>query len=168
MNPLLNNHLEVAQIINIFIDMIVGSALVYDLYFKKIPNYLLLTGYAGIAPFMYVRYGTGGLIDAVAAVFLSFAVLAVIYMVGGLGAGDVKLMCMLAGYLRLENAVKYILLVIFIGAFAGIIKMLSNYSVRICDGKSRLQMKKRRTVIRFSIPITVGYMVVLFSKGGIV
>ena len=41
-------------IINYFIGMIVGSALVYDLFYRKIPNYLILTGYAGLGPYMYI------------------------------------------------------------------------------------------------------------------
>ncbi len=158
--------MEVVQIINIFIEMIVGSALVYDIYFKKIPNYLLLTGYAGIAPFMYIKYGIFGVIEAVLTIFLIGAALIVVYIIGGLGAGDVKLLCLIGGYLGLENAIKYTLLVIFIGALTGIVKVLTNYSVRLAKGG--IGMRKGKTPIRFSIPIVIGYMIILFSKGGII
>ena len=156
---------EVVPIINFFVEMIVGSALVYDLYFKKIPNYLLLTGYAGLAPFMYIKYGLSGVMEASAAVFLPGVFLVTVYIAGGLGAGDVKLICLICGYLGFWNGIKYTLLVLFIGAFAGVVKILLNYATG--HGGKLSGCVGKRTTIRFSIPITAGYMIVLFSKGGI-
>lgn len=92
-------------IINYFIGMIVGSALVYDLFYRKIPNYLILTGYAGLGPYMYIRFGIDGIIQSAAAVCVVGVTLIFIYILGGLGAGDVKLICLICGFLGLKQAV---------------------------------------------------------------
>ena len=149
-------------IINYFIGMFVGSALVYDLFYRKIPNYLILTGYAGLGPYMYIRFGIDGIIQSAAAVCVVGVTLIFIYILGGLGAGDVKLICLICGFLGLKQAVIYTILVLCLGAFIGLIKMCMRLANR--NGRTAFGVTK----IRFGIPITVGYFILIFSKGGII
>ena len=160
--PLSNNRWEVMLIINYFIGMIVGSALVYDLFYRKIPNYLILTGYAGLGPYMYIRFGIDGIIQSAAAVCVVGVTLIFIYILGGLGAGDVKLICLICGFLGLKQVVIYTILVLYLGAFIGLIKMCMRLANR--NGRTAFGVTK----IRFGIPITVGYFILIFSKGGII
>ena len=148
-------------IINYFVGMIVGSALVYDLFYRKIPNYLVVTGYAGLVPYMYIRFGISGIIQSAAAVCVVGVALIIVYILGGLGAGDVKLMCLICGFLGLKQALIYTFLVLCIGAFIGLIKIGMRF-INIAN------MSRTVTKIRFGIPITMGYFVILISKGGVI
>ncbi|MBD5157280.1 MAG: hypothetical protein HDT13_06575 [Butyrivibrio sp.] len=137
----------------------------YDIYFRKIPNYLLIAGYAGLFPLICVRLGWCGIGKAFAGILAVGVPLFIVYLVGGIGAGDVKLMGFMGGILGVRLGLVYTVLVLFIGAFAGIAKMLADTAVRV-SGKNKEQ--KRRTSIRFSIPILIGYLVLLISKGGVI
>lgn len=93
------------------------------------------------------------------------APLFIVYLIGGIGAGDVKLMGFMGGLLGVRQGLVYMVLVLFIGAFAGIVKMLTDAAVRISGNRKRQEI---RTNIRFSIPILIGYLILLISKGGII
>ncbi len=154
-------------IINFYVGIIVGTAFVYDLYFRKIPNYLLIAGYAGLVPLMYMRHGWRGAGAAVAGVIAVGVPLFAIYPAGGMGAGDVKLMALMGGFLGVRAGIKYTVLVFFIGAFAGVVKVFAEAAVRVAGDPERGAGPIRRTGIRFSIPILLGYLVLQISGGGI-
>ncbi|MCM1307069.1 MAG: prepilin peptidase [Butyrivibrio sp.] len=137
----------------------------YDLYFRKIPNRLLIAGYAGLLPLICIRLGWGGLGRALAGVLAVGLPLFTVYLIGGIGAGDVKLMGIMGAALGVREGLIYTVLVLFIGAFAGIVKMLADTAVGI-SRKNKTQGS--RTSIRFSIPILIGYLILLVSKGGAV
>ena len=153
-------------IINYFVGMIVGSALVYDLFYRKIPNYLILTGYAGLGPYMYIRFGIDGIIQSAAAVCVVGVALIIVYVLGGLGAGDVKLICLICGFLGLKQAAVYTILVLCIGAFIGLIKKCMRFA-NMAGGRAERTLTGVMK-IRFGIPITAGYFIILISKGGII
>ena len=142
-----------------------GTSFVYDIYFRKIPNYVLTAGYAGLILIICIRLGCQGLGRALAGVLAVGAPLFIVYLIGGIGAGDVKLMGFMGGFLGARQGLVYMVLVLFIGAFAGIVKMITNAAVRISENR---KPQKIGTNIRFSIPILIGYLILLISKGGII
>lgn len=151
--------------ISIFAGVIVGTSFVYDIYFRKIPNYVLTAGYAGLIPIIFIRAGWQGLGRALAGVLAVGAPLLIVYFIGGIGAGDVKLIGFMGGLLGMRQGLVYMVLVFFIGAFTGIVKMLTDAAVRISANRKSLKIK---TNIRFSVPILIGYLILLISKGGII
>lgn len=70
-----------------------------DVRTRRIPNYLTFGGaLAGIA-FQTTLFGWGGTIQAVLGLFLGLALLLVPYILGGMGAGDVKALAALGAWL---------------------------------------------------------------------
>lgn len=65
----------------------------------------------------------------------------------------------------MRQGLVYMVLVFLIGAFTGIVKMLTDAAVRISANCKSLKIK---TNIRFSVPILIGYLILLISKGGII
>lgn len=124
----------------------------------------MTAGYAGLIPLICVRFGWQGLGKALVGVLAVGAPLFIVYLIGGIGAGDVKLMGLMGGFLGVRQGFVYMVLVLFIGAFAGIVKMLADAAVRISESR---KPQKIRTSIRFSIPILIAYLILLISKGGI-
>lgn len=111
-----------------------------------------------------VRFGWQGLGKAFVGVLAVGAPLFIVYLIGGIGAGDVKLMGLMGGFLGVRQGLVYMVLVLFIGAFAGIVKILADAAVGISESR---KPQKIRTSIRFSIPILIAYLILLISKGGI-
>src|SRR5207249_1712823 len=80
------------------VSLFTATAAVFDLRIKKIPNKLTLPFFGAglIYQLAYYQLGNGigspGLIDATAAFTAGFGLLWVLWMIGGGGGGDVKLM----------------------------------------------------------------------------
>ena len=88
------------------------------------------------------------------------AVLLVVYKFGGIMAGDVKLIGLIAGFLDGRDIAKYVILVFYIAGFIGIVKMIFNYI-------SEENEASKRTTIRFTAPILIAYLILYFTKGGL-
>jgi prepilin peptidase CpaA len=70
-----------------------------DLKTRRIPNYLTLgTAVAGLA-YNFMSHGLPGLADGCLGILLGFACLILPYILGGMGAGDVKAMAALGAWL---------------------------------------------------------------------
>jgi prepilin peptidase CpaA len=70
-----------------------------DVKTRRIPNYLTLgTAVAGLA-FNFMAHGLNGLADGFLGMLLGFALLILPYLLGGMGAGDVKALAALGAWL---------------------------------------------------------------------
>lgn len=154
---------EVMQITVIILGVVIGTAFVFDMFYGKIPNYVLITGYFILFPIMYLIYGLTGVWQAAGVILLSGSVLFILYIMGGLGAGDVKLLSLICGFIGMEHCVKFVLLVFFMGAGIGIIKIMMRIISRISDNKDI----SGKTTIKFTLPVLLAYFIMLISKGGI-
>lgn len=93
----------------------------WDLKTRRIPNYLTFTGaFAGLG-FQYGFHGLPGLLDGLAGLALGFVLLLVPYLLGGMGAGDVKASAALGAWLGLHRA---FLLFIYMGISGAVIILL--------------------------------------------
>ena len=88
------------------------------------------------------------------------AVLLVVYKFGGIMAGDVKLISLIAGFLDGRDIAKYVILVFYIAGFMGVIKVIFNYI-------SEENEASKRTTIRFTAPILIAYLILYLTKGGL-
>ena len=87
-------------------------------------------------------------------------ILLLVYRFGGIMAGDVKLVGLIAGFLNGRDIAKYIILVFYIAGFIGIVKMIFNYI-------SEENEASKRTTIRFTAPILIAYLILYLTKGGL-
>jgi prepilin peptidase CpaA len=91
-----------------------------DLKYRKIPNYLTLgTALAGLA-FNLTVYGWVGLVDGVLGLLLGFACLILPYLLGGMGAGDVKALAALGAWLGPKGT---LLLFCYMGIAGGLMAL---------------------------------------------
>lgn len=88
------------------------------------------------------------------------AVLLVVYKFGGIMAGDVKLIGLIAGFLDGRDIAKYVILVFYIAGFMGVIKVIFNYIAEENEAS-------KRTTIRFTAPILIAYLILYLTKGGL-
>lgn len=101
--------------------VIAGSACVWDLRTRRIPNALTF-GAAGAAVIFHLITGgfTGGAL-AIAGWFVGVALMFVLYALGGLGAGDVKLLGALGAWLGPIGAAWVVL---YTGISGGIVALV--------------------------------------------
>ena len=109
-----------------------------------------------LIPYVVIVNGPGEIPFILIRIITVMAVLLIVYYVGGIMAGDVKLLGLISGYLCGTDVIKYIILVFYFAAF---IKVLMNL---IIDRET-----PKKITIKFSCPIFLAYLVLFITKGGI-
>ncbi|MDP2045026.1 MAG: prepilin peptidase [Deltaproteobacteria bacterium] len=89
-----------------------------DLKTRRIPNYLTLGGALGGLGFQFGYHGLPGLLDGLAGLGLGLLLLLGPYLLGGMGAGDVKASAALGAWLGLRHAAY---LFVYMGLAGGLI-----------------------------------------------
>lgn len=75
----------------IILAVFLGLALFYDARESRIPNYLAVAGLAAGLVFNLTAQGMAGLLFALKGFVIPFIIMLLVYWLGGVGAGDVKL-----------------------------------------------------------------------------
>ncbi len=128
--------------------LLVLIAVLFDFRTDKIPNRLILAGILTALPLRLTlaaitenRYDIGQLFIGT---FLLFLCLWTVYQMGGLGAGDCKLLLMTGIFLPVKSTIFITIGAFFIAAAAGVIKLLAGWLAH----KEKLPRK-----IHFSWPV---------------
>lgn len=161
--PATSIKLEVVVIAGVVLGVIIGTSFIYDLFYGRIPNVCIIIGFIYWFPYIVLTRATSEVVWALLSVLVVGTILMGVYLIGGIGAGDVKLICLISGFLEPIEGLKLLFLIFIVGAFWGVVKILFSYVVALSGG----DMHKGRTVIRFSGPILTGYLLMLLSRGGI-
>lgn len=155
--------MEVVRIVGVVLGFIIGTSFIYDLFYGRIPNVFIVIGFLGWFPYIILKKTGSEVVWAFLSVVIVGVILLSVYVIGGIGAGDVKLMCLISGFLFPMESLKLIFLIFVIGAFWGVIKIMFSLVMKL----SGIKVSKGRTVIKFTGPILVGYLMMLLSRGGI-
>lgn len=142
-----------------------------DLRFYKIPNLCILAGMAAGLFMTCVSYSAGRVFEACAAMAVIFMAFYPFYLMGGLGAGDIKLLMMTGCFLRRERLIQYLLITFAAAAVISGIKMLlwkeSRRRLFYLGGYLKkaaltgsmdnyiVDTKNKRCVIRLSVPALI-------------
>ena len=144
-------------IISIVLGIIIGTSFVFDLFYGKIPNKIIVLGFLLWFPCVYLDGGFYRVITSFGSMLLIGSILFLIYLFRGIGAGDVKLMALIVSFLSFNDGVKLIILIFFIGAFFGVIKILMMFVNKVSDKEVVFNGKS----IKFTGPILTGYLLML-------
>ena len=105
--------------------LVLGAA-VYDVLYRRIPNWLNVLGaLAGIALNTFLYQGLPGLVFSLKGLFLAFAIYAALYALHAMGAGDVKLMAAVGAIVGWENWFGIFLVTAVIGGIMSLILIAS-------------------------------------------
>lgn len=111
-------------------------AVVTDFYTYKIPNWLNQYGLMWwiiyyVTNLFFHRITIKDIVLELLAFICIFAGLFFVYAIGGLGAGDVKLLCVLGGFMGMKRLKMIIVLSFLFGAAYGILKILKERRVKM-------------------------------------
>ena len=158
-------------------------AAAWDIKFRKIPNKLTLPVFAAGWVYQLAFHGMSGMGDASLGFLIGFGTLFALWMVGGGGGGDVKLMGALSVWLgyRLTLYVMIISTVVVIVATAtvvlhslfkvGLKKSQAKYLATKKDikpgapvVKETVQQRQSRRVMAYAVPVAIATWAVLVWK----
>jgi prepilin peptidase CpaA len=151
---------------------IAAAACITDLQDNQIKNPLILTGYAAGFWYIIYRQGVPGIPLFFGRAILPIAIFYILFVIGVLGAGDIKLFSVLSTFLTLKETGTVIILSFLLGAIAALFRMLftrelwariayfSGYA-SLCIGARRLlpyQRLGKNSTIHFSVPIFISFI----------
>jgi len=156
-------------------------AVIFDVRLRRIPNYVTFT--AAAAAFLFALFvdGWSGLGWAVGAWFVGAALFFPFFALGGMGAGDVKLMAALAAWLGPVDAIWPAIFASMAGGGLGAVVALSHgdllqslsnvwliithwrvVGVRPVEGFTLSDTRSPR--LAYAIPLTIGVMCTLWRR----
>ena len=120
-----------------------GIAVVSDLRRHRIPNFLIVLGLAlGLTGQAYAG-GVSGLADGTLGLLIGFAVFLPLYALGGMAAGDVKLMAMAGAFLTPSSALWAALFSLIAGGLCGFLIVLLRGQLLHTLGRYGLMLRAR-------------------------
>ena len=152
--------------------IILLPAAVFDYRYHKIPNLISLSGWV-LGPVLYLLLDTlPAVSSSLYGFLLIFALTLPLYMLGWMGAGDVKLMASVGAIVGIEYAPIVLFVIVVTGALTGIVMLLyrkvfkaSFHRYGAMVGTS-LALKKptylvpgedeQKVVLPYAIPIAIG------------
>ena len=108
--------------------VVMGMAAVSDLRSRRIPNWLTA---GGLAAGLLLRgiTGLGPLLDGLAGAGLALAIGLLLFVLGGFGGGDAKLLIVVGAFLGFEPTVGALLLIGVLGGLLGIFEAVRRRSI---------------------------------------
>lgn len=146
-------------------------AIFMDWRYYRIPNICILVGMAAGFMMTYTSYSAAGLFEAFGAAAVIFLAFYPLYLLGALGAGDVKLFMMVGchgWYMEADRLIHYMLVTMMIAAVISTAKMaayaesrerlfylvryLRKVAVTGTVDEYQIDKTQKRCVVRLSIP----------------
>ncbi|WP_339460486.1 prepilin peptidase [Pseudomonas sp. EA_105y_Pfl2_R69] len=122
---------------------LLGVAVASDLRRHRIPNFLVVLGLVlGLAGQAYTG-GIGGLAIGGLGALIGFGVFLPLYAMGGMAAGDVKLMAMAGSFMTPHYALWAALFSLMAGGLCGLLLVLAKGQLRQTLGRYRLMLMAR-------------------------
>jgi prepilin peptidase CpaA len=107
-----------------YFTLILLIAAVWDIRFNRIPNRLTFPSMIVAVSYYVVSGGVVGLLFSLQGVAVGMAILAIPYFMGGMGAGDVKLMGVVGAFLGAEKVVLALLWTALVGGLYAIVLLI--------------------------------------------
>ncbi|MCG4453535.1 prepilin peptidase [Pseudomonas sp. MMS21-TM103] len=122
---------------------LLGVAVVSDIRSHRIPNFLVVLGLVlGLVGQAYAG-GIGGLGDGVLGLLIGFGIFLPFYALGGMAAGDVKLMAMVGSFLAPQPALWAAFFSLMAGGVCGLLLVLLRGQMKQTLGRYWLMLMAR-------------------------
>lgn len=146
-----------------------------DIKTGRIPNILIYAGLLAGAAYRIAGMGLSGAQVFLFSIIWPFALLYILFYIRALGAGDIKLFCMISPFLTFRDEIKIMILSFFIGAgfscyrifknreFSLRFSLLGSYFINSFSQKKILRystLKKNSSYVRFSTFILAAYILI--------
>lgn len=111
--------------VNILLTILILVAAVFDIRYRRIPNWLTVSGVvSGVALNAFLYQGLPGLKLSLAGLGVAFGCYLLLYLIRGMGAGDVKLMAAIGAMVGFRDWFGIFLVTALIGGVVGLALVL--------------------------------------------
>lgn len=144
----------------------------------KVSNQFIIIGLVLGFILQIILKGKSGIIPCIVGTIVPILVLMLVFMIGGIGAGDIKLFSVIGVFIGYQGVFTCIIASFVIGAFISIGKILINHNFLVCFNniiRSFSQLyysqtlpvykREKSNTIHFTLPILIS---VIFYTGGII
>ena len=114
----------------LFLVIVKGAAVICDLWKGKIPNFLIAAGLGTACWFQFTEFGIPGFWSFLGGSMLPLLLLAVLFYFRMLGAGDIKLFCVIGGFLGIENLLSCMAVSFLMGAVISLVLLIKRRSLK--------------------------------------
>ena len=113
--------------------LILMAAVYMDYRQNRIPNWMIVFGVLSGLLISFIHGGIGMLCEGLFGIVLPIILLYPVFMIGGLGAGDLKLFAVAGSYLGIKGITISFIVAFVIGAIISLVKMMCfhNFKERI-------------------------------------
>ncbi|WP_026510977.1 prepilin peptidase [Butyrivibrio sp. LC3010] len=126
--------------------LVTGSAIT-DVYKNKIFNVWLLCGFVtGVSLSFFGAGNDQSILFLILRAAITFLLLLPVYLIKGIGGGDLKLLTSISIFLSTEEMISIVVIAFFIGAVFGLIKVIKK--------------KNLHQTIHFALPILISTLLV--------
>jgi prepilin peptidase CpaA len=138
-----------------------------DYRWKRIPNIITLPSIAAGLLIHGIQGGWSGLYFSLAGLILGAGLFVIFYLLGGIGAGDVKLMGAIGSFLGAEQILIVFLLTGLVGGLMSLYKIVMNHSIKQAKSRlARLNIRKGlfnplTDTIPYGVAIAIGTLLTL-------
>jgi prepilin peptidase CpaA len=146
-----------AAILRLFLTAICAGIIVpEDLRYRRIPNVTAIALFSGGLVLAAASSGISGTINAVLGATAGFAIFLLPYLLGGMGAGDVKLLGAFGALVGLSSLLPTVILIAVAGGIGAVASVLV----------ARIRTQKAPRAIAYGPAIVLGSVLVLASQLG--
>ena len=151
---------------HLLLAVVVLIAAYYDIRWRRIPNNLTYpTIIAGLG-LQTISSGFNGLSSALLGLLLGGGVFLIVYLIGGMGAGDVKLIGGVGSFLGSHAIIPAIIYTVFVGGIMAIIVLIHNRVKRARSASARSgtnseSPQKMKSSLPYGVAIAVGTLITL-------
>lgn len=129
--------------------LVLAGAALNDIRFQKIPNYLTYPAMVAGVAVRSIWYGFDGFLSGLAGIGVGLGVLILPYIMGGMGAGDAKLMGSVGGFLGPKGVFSAFLFTALVGGVYAVILTIMHGNVRVSMSRYGGMMKTLVLTKRF-------------------
>lgn len=161
--------------------VILAASSVSDLYKYKIPNGWILAGWLSGLAFRLYESGISGVLQGIFCVVVSISLLWPLFVIRGVGAGDIKLLSVISCYYGLKFWGETGIVFLFFAGFVSIVQIIKQKNLRkrfqyfmnyvLYDRKSEYYLPERdgrSVVIPLAPLLAAAYYFVYIKRIGVI
>jgi prepilin peptidase CpaA len=134
-------------------------AAIMDIRFKRISNRLIVTGLGvGLIRRLLLEGTTGFWVGAIQ-IILPVVFLYLFFLIGALGAADIKLLSLIGGFVNFKELVACVVAAFVIGAIWSFVRLLRIGFGRLLHVKKEGRIREEERCIPFAVAILLGLLV---------
>ena len=161
-----------ASVLTLYAIIIV--AVVQDFRNMRISNRLIIVGFITSLAFGIILGGVPRVVQILLNISFPVIVLYLLYLLGVLGAGDIKLFSVIGGFTNFKTLTDCMLFAFAVGAVTAVVKMLRNHNLQLSLWKARWFLQdalrghftsyrkewaEEKNLMHFSVAILLGFVI---------